>query len=563
MASDSPRKKVAIIGAGAAGMSCASTLSQHPDKFEIHLFDSAPHAGGQATSIPLPANHGATWLNDGVQGGSSIFRHTFNFFRQYGYEPQPVELQVSFGKGPDSFFTNMFPSPLVDRYSAEIEKLGRVLKWIKRLMPFLGILPIKVVLRLFRFSQEFGSKMVLPLIALFLGTGNQTPNVSSVLLERLFDDPQMRLWDFDPDMLLPNRPEMYTFPELGAFYRDWVGDLGENKAVRVRLRTEVEILGRDSKRGVDLRVWDRSDGRGEGEERRWEGVMHDEHFDELVLCVPADEAMKLLGRHATWREKYVLGGVRFYDDVTVTHSDAEYFNSIFETRYKSDFCGKASSEARNEQISFAKQTPRCRKDGWDGFAPMYYTHSYEQDPQKIEMGFDCSNYQHQFREALGEGALSLEPDRHVYQTIFLNKQESDLWTWESIDKDKIIAKKWWHQFGHNWQHYIRVVPGMMFINGKNRTLYAGSWTMVNMHEIACISGIAAAYRLGATYEPFDDFAEEFFAKVHILGLDMSITELQISESPHSLHTGPSVQLISGVPLGLSASERPTGGNALI
>lgn len=52
-------------------------------------------------------------------------------------------------------------------------------------------------------------------------------------------------------------------------------------------------------------------------------------------------------------------------------------------------------------------------------------------------------------------------------------------------------------------------------------------------------------------------------RVHILGLDMSITELQISESPHSLHTGPSVQLISGVPLGLSASERPTGGNALI
>jgi hypothetical protein len=36
--------------------------------------------------------------------------------------------------------------------------------------------------------------------------------------------------------------------------------------------------------------------------------------------------------------------------------------------------------------------------------------------------------------------------------------------------------------------------------------------MQNMHEIACISGIAAAYRLGATYEPFDEFAEDLFAK---------------------------------------------------
>lgn len=33
-----------------------------------------------------------------------------------------------------------------------------------------------------------------------------------------------------------------------------------------------------------------------------------------------------------------------------------------------------------------------------------------------------------------------------------------------------------------------------------------------MHELACVSGIAAAYRLGADYVKFDDFAEEFFSK---------------------------------------------------
>lgn len=32
----------------------------------------------------------------------------------------------------------------------------------------------------------------------------------------------------------------------------------------------------------------------------------------------------------------------------------------------------------------------------------------------------------------------------------------------------------------------------------------------NMHELACVSGIAAAYRLGADYVKFDDFAEDFF-----------------------------------------------------
>lgn len=33
-----------------------------------------------------------------------------------------------------------------------------------------------------------------------------------------------------------------------------------------------------------------------------------------------------------------------------------------------------------------------------------------------------------------------------------------------------------------------------------------------MHEIACISGIAAAYQLDAEYDPFDDFAEDCFGK---------------------------------------------------
>ena len=37
-----------------------------------------------------------------------------------------------------------------------------------------------------------------------------------------------------------------------------------------------------------------------------------------------------------------------------------------------------------------------------------------------------------------------------------------------------------------------------------------------MHELACISGIAAAFRLGAEYVKFDDFAEEFFSKYLLL-----------------------------------------------
>ena len=37
-----------------------------------------------------------------------------------------------------------------------------------------------------------------------------------------------------------------------------------------------------------------------------------------------------------------------------------------------------------------------------------------------------------------------------------------------------------------------------------------------MHELACVSGIAAAYRLGADYVPFDDFATDFFKSYLLL-----------------------------------------------
>lgn len=448
----------------------------------MKLFETAAHIGGQATSIDIDeSRHGASWLNDGVQGGSAIFRHTFGFFRRYGYEPQEVKLQVSFGKGRDSFWTNVFPSPLVDELSQEIKKLGRVLKWIKYLLPILGLMPVKILLRMFRFSRDFSNKMVLPLLALFLGTGNQTPNVPSALLERLFDDPNMRLWDYDPDTLLPNLPSMYTFPNLGNFYRDWTSDL-QSKGVVFRISCEVEIAERGST-GAVLRAKKR--GQPPQGTSNVPHLLHEqpdetepEHFDELVLCVQADDAKKLLGKHATWKEKFILGGVRFYNDITVTHSDSKYFQSVFENRFQKALCADATTPNRKDQISFATSEPQCRKDGWLGFQPMYFVHSFPSDPDKIEMGFDCTNYQHQFRSNIGEGNPPQEQDRHVFQTIFLNDQEKYLWTIDQIKEDKIIAKKWWHQWGHRWSHYLRVVPLMMFINGKNHTFFGGSWTLV-------------------------------------------------------------------------------------
>ena len=40
---------------------------------------------------------------------------------------------------------------------------------------------------------------------------------------------------------------------------------------------------------------------------------------------------------------------------------------------------------------------------------------------------------------------------------------------------------------------------MWLLNGKKSVTFGGSWTLVNAHELGVISGMAAAYTLGAEY----------------------------------------------------------------
>lgn len=356
-------------------------------------------------------------------------------------------------------------------------------------------------------------------------SGNQTANVACAILERLFDDPNMKLWDYDPETLLPNLPTMVTFPNLHNFYKDWRTDL-ESQGVKIRTNVDVTAIKLRSSKGVVLETAPFDPDKGRTDPKGGERVgdhtgpkYETERFDEMVLCVLADDAKKLLGKTATFKEKFVLGGAKFFDDITITHSDSDYFSSIYETHFDPSLCAEPKNEQQKQQIAFSRDRQAAPDGEPGGFRPMYYTHSYKEDMAKIEMSFDCTNYQHQFRqrdpENPGSAAKVTAPqpqEQHVFQSIFLDASQREKWTMDRIDPDKIILRKWWHQLGHRWQHYVRVVPGMMFINGTKNTWYCGSWTLVNMHEMACVSGIAAAWRLGAEYEVFDEFAEDLFQK---------------------------------------------------
>ncbi|KAI1420359.1 FAD dependent oxidoreductase [Xylaria sp. FL1777] len=546
------RKRVLVVGAGAAGMSTAYHLSQHRDKFDVTLIDAVDYCGGQAFSIPLDkARHGASWCNQGVQGGSYIFHHTMTMFARQGYRADPVKLQVSFGKD-DTFWTNMFPTELLARHGTEVARLATVLRLMRWFEVFFALLPLRLVFKLFLFSDEFIEAVVLPMTALFLGTGNATPEVPAIMFERLCTSPTYGMW-YKPDRntVVNNQPPMVVFPNLSEFYEAWRKDL-VSRGVAVRLSTELtEIVQRD-KRGVVVKLKPRTpvpDHHNPNDADLNAPVSH-EAFDEIVLCCLADKAKEVLGRTASWREKRVLGSAKFSDDITITHNDADYMKKHYENFYREDLAvAKTSGADQTSRLNYAV----------GNFRPMYYIKMYAQDRTKLEMCFDTTNYQSQFPE-------NVPFERHVFQTIYLNKaRDRHLWSDGEIRQERVIRQDWWHQLCHSYTHYLFVVQWMMFLQARRHTRFAAAWTLVNAHEVAVISGLAAAVDLGAEYPrdlEHDRFAFLCFRLYYLLAYGKwyrrrytAGSGKKSAEDGSSWATGPYGGVYQGP--GVSAVERQT------
>eukprot|EP00045_Choanoeca_perplexa_P019564 m.3145 g.3145 ORF g.3145 m.3145 type:complete len:476 (-) comp4584_c0_seq1:3-1430(-) len=427
-------KRVCVVGAGAAGLATAWSLGRHPDKFEVHVYEKDAWAGGVSTSEDIGQGH---WVNDGVQGASDSYRNTILFHKEFGFEHHPVHLKVAFGKG-ETAWNNIAPTALIHQHKDEIKRFGEVLRRISRREWFYAFVRIRTVLRWNNFSKSFRDHLVFPLTALFFGTGNQTPEVSSVVIARVFLDPDVRLFTYDEAYLLHETPNFLAFDDLGKLY----GTVAKGVGAQVHLSRPVTKVER---RQNKVYVTDDTDSIDE--------------FDEIVFTSNAQLPLQVLSS-TRWWERRVLGSVTYYNDISVTHEDEAYMRRHYE--FDND-----------------------RGD-------MYFVRTDPEDSEVLEMSFNLSNYQKQLQ---GTG-------RNVYQSIFLNDQIKDRWTWNEIDEDKILVRKWWRQMSHTWKHFAYVVPWVRFIQGRKNTWYAGAWTLFNTHELAIISGLAVAERLGAPY-PFD------------------------------------------------------------
>ena len=281
--------------------------------------------------------------------------------------------------------------------------------------------------------------MVLPLVALFFGTGNQTASVPAALVARVFLDPEARLFDLDGERLLSTEPTMLAFPSLSHLY----ASLATASGAGIRCGRRVLSIERSPTRVLA---------------RAADGACA--HFDQVIFACDAESALMVLGDDATTMERGVLGSVRYYDDLTVTHGDVDYMRRHYTLRRDPDHYLVRIDPTRREHI---------------------------------EMSFVLTAYQPQLANR----------DRPLFQTIFLDESRAAEWTRSEIARDAVVLEKRWRQFAHTWRHFAWTVPRGRLVQGRRRTRYAGPWTFMNTHEMATLSGIAAAAALGAPV-PFAD-----------------------------------------------------------
>ena len=54
------QRRVAIVGAGVAGLGAAWALNKHPDRFDIRVFEADSRIGGNAITVDMPQEGGGS-----------------------------------------------------------------------------------------------------------------------------------------------------------------------------------------------------------------------------------------------------------------------------------------------------------------------------------------------------------------------------------------------------------------------------------------------------------------------------------------------------------------------
>ena len=295
-----------MVGGGISGLAAAWALGQHPERFDVELYERNDDLGGNAVTVDIPQGDG-TLIPIDVSVTAyipSVYQNYARLLARYGIASLPTRFSYTVSYGAD-IYAHDFDSDLKRELQPEIDRFQRLLRRIQRVNalntrrsrlaaavnPF-NYVPMGRILDAQGFSSAFRFKILKPMFVNFLLAGN------------VFDLPAgmfaMYLDFFDIERSTP----MVTWDQgTRNLYRHMAADLAGKihlgrGVTRVR-RTPEAVFVRDEAGG-------------------------EERFDQVVLACNANQALMLLDQPRPL-ERWVLSSVRYESDLhnhAVVHTDA-------------------------------------------------------------------------------------------------------------------------------------------------------------------------------------------------------------------------------------------------
>ncbi|MGD9689010.1 MAG: NAD(P)/FAD-dependent oxidoreductase [Phycisphaerales bacterium] len=292
--------KIAVVGAGVAGLTCAAALHAGHD---LTLFEREAHLGGHARTVDVEHEQRRLAVDTGFIVYNERNYPAFTaMLARLGVETQPAPMTFSVRNDADGFefggtALGLFaqPSNLFSlrhwRLLAGIRGLGREGKALLAAAP--PEMTIGDLCASGRLSRDVLDRYLLPMASA----------IWSAPREGLMDFPVrffLRFFDNHGMLDLRERPRWRT---IAGGSREYVARLVE--PFRARCRTGCQV--RTIRRQAGEVVIESSAGR--------------ESFDQVILACHADEALEMLDDVRT-PERAILGAMPFQSSDTVLHRDA-------------------------------------------------------------------------------------------------------------------------------------------------------------------------------------------------------------------------------------------------
>lgn len=306
------RRRIAVVGAGIAGLAAASQLAADPH-VAVTLFEAGSHFGGHANTVDMTLDR----ITHGVDTGFLVFNHrTYpgltRLFNELDVPTAASDMSFSVqvpsrkgdaaGEGLEWSGTSL-PAVFAQRRNllrpafwgmlADIVRFNKLCTGIAQRQAEAELhLPIAAFLDAHGFGAAFRAHYFLPMLG----------SIWSCPTEQMLRFPVATMIRFCHNhglIQITDRPQWYT---VQGGSRNYVRKLLA-RIPDARLNSAVLSLRRLND-GVRLQTWHGT-----------------ECFDAVVLACHSDQALALLGNEASPAERAVLGAIRYQHNEAVLHTD--------------------------------------------------------------------------------------------------------------------------------------------------------------------------------------------------------------------------------------------------